>query len=114
MLDYLFTKTPLFFLVQSLWRDEAFSYLMAKKNVFEIVSLTAHDFSPPLYYILLHFWIMIWGHSEIALRSLSFIFFWGMLYMVFLYLRNILHIKGRMTFIYLLVVATNPLLIYYA
>ena len=65
MLNFIFTKTPLFFLTQSFWRDEAFSYFMAKKNISEIIFLTAKDFNPPLYYSILHFWIKIFGGSEI-------------------------------------------------
>ncbi|PIW73452.1 hypothetical protein CO005_01355, partial [Candidatus Roizmanbacteria bacterium CG_4_8_14_3_um_filter_34_9] len=68
MLNFLFTKTPLFFLTQPFWRDEAFSYFMAKKNIFEMLLLTAKDFNPPLYYFILHFWMNIFGSSEIALR----------------------------------------------
>jgi uncharacterized membrane protein len=75
MLDYLFTKTPLIFLTQNLWRDEAFSYLLAKEPISKMLPLTAGDFSPPLYYIVLHYWMSIFGTSEVALRSLSTLFF---------------------------------------
>src|SRR3989344_2939011 len=75
MMDFLFNRTPLYFMTQSLWRDEAFSYLLAQKSIIDIIRLTAQDFNPPFYYIMLHFWISIFGKSEIALRSLSFVFF---------------------------------------
>ena len=61
-------------LTQSLWRDEAFSVLLGIKNFGEIISITAKDFSPPLYYFLLHLWMKIFGSSEIAVRSLSVLF----------------------------------------
>lgn len=114
MLNYLFTKTPLFFLTQSFWRDEAFTYFLAKKNVFEIIFLTAKDFNPPLYYLVLHFWMKIFGGSEIALRSLSIIFFWATIYAVFFFLRDILKIKLKKSFFYLIFFIINPLLLYYA
>ncbi len=114
MLNYLFTKTPLFFLTQSFWRDEAFTYFMAKKNVFEIIFLTAKDFSPPLYYLILHFWIKVFGGSEIALRSLSIIFFWATIYVAFFFLNDILKIKLRKSFFYLIFFIINPPLLYYA
>lgn len=114
MLNFLFTKTPLLFLTQSFWRDEAFSYFMAKKNVFQIIFLTAKDFSPPLYYLTLHFWMKIFGESEIALRSLSIIFFWATIYVAFLFLNDIFKIKLKKSFFYLLFFIINPLLLYYS
>lgn len=114
MLNFLFTKTPLFFLTQSFWRDEAFSYFMAKKNIFEIIFLTAKDFNPPLYYLILHFWIKIFGGSEISLRTVSFIFFWATLYVAFLFLNDIFKIKSKRAFLYLLFFVINPFLLYYA
>lgn len=114
MLQFLFTKTPLLFLTQSFWRDEAFTYFMAKKNVFEIIFLTAKDFNPPLYYLLLHYWMKIFGGSEIALRSLSMIFFWATVYVAFLFLNDVLKIKSGRSFFYLIFFIINPLLWYYA
>jgi len=114
MLNFLFTKTPLFFLTQPFWRDEAFSYFMAKKNIFEMLFLTAKDFNPPLYYFILHFWMNIFGSSEIALRSLSLLFFWGTICIVFLFLNNIFKMKERKSSIYLILFIINPLLLYYA
>ena len=115
MLSFLFSKTPLSFFAQSLWRDEAFSYFLAKKNIFEIIFLTAKDFNPPLYYLLLHFWIKIFGGSEIALRSMSLIFYWGTIYFIFLFLKEILKIKEKLfLFLFLILFVVNPLLIYYA
>jgi len=73
MLQFLIQHSPLLYLTQSLWRDEAFSVLMALRPVSFIVSHVS--FEPPLYYLLLHFWIKIFGQSEIALRSLSLVAF---------------------------------------
>jgi len=114
MINYLFTKTPLVFLVQSLWRDEAFSYFLAKKNILQIVFLTAKDFNPPLYYLLLHFWMKFFGSSEIALRIFSLLAFWATLYIIYLILTEILRISSKKSFIYLLFFLFNPLLLCYA
>ena len=102
------------FLVQSFWRDEAFSYLLAKKSILEIITLTVRDFSPPLYYFLLHFWINAFGKSEVALRSLSLIFYWATLYVAFLILTEVFKIKLKRAFLYLLFFLLNPLLVYFA
>jgi len=114
MFYFLFTKTPLAFLIQSLWRDEAFSYLLAKKNILQIIILTAKDYNPPLYYLTLHFWMKIFGSSEIALRSLSLVFFWATLYAVYLFLSDVFKFDLKKSFFYLLFFLINPLLLYYA
>lgn len=114
MLNILFTQTPLKFFIESFWRDEAFSYLLAKKNIISILSFSFKDFSPPLYYILLHFWSKIFGHSEIALRLLSLIFFWLTLYVVFLFLVNVFKFETNKSLFYLSFFLINPLLNYYA
>lgn len=59
---------------QSIWRDEAFSLLLSTKPLLEIVRLTAKDASPPLYYFILHYWLIIFGDSEVIARGLSFLF----------------------------------------
>ena len=60
--------------VQSLWYDEAFSVYLAQFGLAEITARTGADIQPPLYYYLLHFWIMIAGDSEFAVRFLSLFF----------------------------------------
>lgn len=114
MLNWLFNKTPLFFLTQSIWRDEAFSYLLAKKNLIQIITLTAKDFNPPLYYFFLHFWIKLFGGSEISLRSFSLLAFWGIIYTAYLFMQNILKIPNKKNFVFLSLFLFNPVLVYYA
>ena len=114
MLAFLFTQSPLAFLIQSFWRDEAFSYFLAKKNIFEIIGLSASDFNPPLYYIIMHYWQKIFGPSEISLRGFSFIFFWATLYIIFLFLQEIFRLNFRKSILYLLLFLINPFLNYYA
>ncbi|EKE13890.1 MAG: hypothetical protein ACD_12C00767G0006 [uncultured bacterium] len=87
---------------------------MAKKNIIEIIFLTVKDFNPPLYYFLLHFWMKVFGSSEIALRSLSIVFYWGTVYIAFLFLNKIFKIKERKALFYLIFFIFNPLLLYYA
>ena len=56
---------------QSIWFDEAYSILLAKRPVGELLVLTGVDAHPPLYYLLLKAWAGIFGWGEFALRSLS-------------------------------------------
>lgn len=68
---------------QSLWYDEAFSVYLARFDLGEITARTAADIQPPLYYYLLHFWMMLAGDSEFAVRFLSL--FFGVLTVPLLY-----------------------------
>jgi mannosyltransferase len=56
---------------QSLWADEGNSAALALRTLPTITRDAARDIHPPLYYYLLHFWVLLWGNGEIALRSLS-------------------------------------------
>lgn len=114
MLNWIFTNTPLHYFVQSFWRDEAFSYLLAKRSFLDILILSARDFSPPLYYLLLHFWLKIFGMSEVALRSFSFLTFAAVGYLFYLFLTEIFKIKAKWAYVYLLLFLLNPFLNYYA
>ena len=60
---------------RSLWLDEAFSANIARLGVSGILDALKADSHPPLYYLLLAGWTRLWGESEIALRSLSGIFY---------------------------------------
>ena len=56
---------------ESLWLDEVASFHFSSQSF--IKALAAEKTNPPLYYILLHFWILLFGNSEAALRSLSIV-----------------------------------------
>lgn len=56
---------------QSVWFDEAYSILLAKQPISELLRLTALDTHPPLYYILLKGWAVLFGWSELSLRAAS-------------------------------------------
>ena len=59
---------------QSLWYDEGFSVYLAHMSPAEIVSRTAADIQPPLYYLMLHGWMQILGDDEPVVRGLSAMF----------------------------------------
>ena len=56
---------------QSLWYDESISLALAGRSLDQITRNTAADIHPPVYYYVLHFWILLAGDSEFAARFLS-------------------------------------------
>ena len=110
MLNFLTHYTPLFYLVQSLWRDEAFSILLSERSPLWFITKV---FDPPLYYILLHYWMKIFGESEIATRSLSILGF-ALATVVVIYWAEKLFKKHWLSWYFPLFFALNPTIVYYA
>lgn len=57
-----------------LWLDEALSVHIASLPVGELLDALRSDGHPPLYYLLLHGWIGLFGESDVAVRALSGVF----------------------------------------
>jgi mannosyltransferase len=57
-----------------LWIDEAITTGISLHPLSAIPGVLRHDGNPPLYYLLLHFWMRAFGSSESATHSLSLIF----------------------------------------
>jgi mannosyltransferase len=56
------------------WIDEGISVGIADRPLVRIPGVLREDGSPPLYYLLLHGWIQVFGTSEGAVRALSLVF----------------------------------------
>jgi hypothetical protein len=56
------------------WIDESLSIGLARHGLFDIPSLLLRDGSPPLWYLLLHGWMALFGTSVVATHALSFVF----------------------------------------
>jgi 4-amino-4-deoxy-L-arabinose transferase-like glycosyltransferase len=54
-----------------LWLDEANTVSIAGLPLSRIPDALRHDGAPPLYYVLLHGWIRLFGTSDLAVRSLG-------------------------------------------
>ncbi|HEX8653584.1 MAG TPA: glycosyltransferase family 39 protein [Pyrinomonadaceae bacterium] len=60
---------------ESIWLDEASSVTLARLPLAGIIDLVSReDVHPPLYYLILHYWIMLAGDSEAGARLLSVLF----------------------------------------
>jgi uncharacterized membrane protein len=57
--------------VPVIWYDEAYSLLLSEKSPRLIWFTTTRDVHPPLYYLLLHYWMTLSGNSVLAVRGLS-------------------------------------------
>ncbi|MES2766345.1 MAG: glycosyltransferase family 39 protein [Bacteroidota bacterium] len=58
---------------ESFWLDETASAIWAHKPVAEILQMQG-EVHPPLYYLLLSFWVKVFGGSDFSLRAVSAIF----------------------------------------
>ena len=68
-----------------LWLDEAFSVWMANHNVTDMLQWTVKiDQHPPLYYLLLHYWMTLNGDTPYNVRLLSVLFGAGTIPIIFL------------------------------
>ena len=72
-----------FFTKSDLWLDEALTVNIAKVPLSELRHALERDGAPPLYYVLLHGWIQIFGSGDVAVRALSGVF--GLFAMVLAY-----------------------------
>ena len=53
-----------------LWLDEALTVNVAKLPLSDLREALRHDGAPPLFYVLLHGWISVFGSSDVAVRAL--------------------------------------------
>lgn len=96
---------------QSIWFDEAYSIMVAKQPLNEIVRLVGLDTHPPLYYALLHGWGVLFDWNTAALRLLSVLGFGGSIIMAGLLVRRLFGAKAALAAA--LMVILSPLLIRY-
>jgi uncharacterized membrane protein len=97
----------------SLWLDEAISYLTARLPISSILSNEINDPHPPLYYLFLHLWLYISPLSDAALRLSGIL--WNLLLIpVIVGLGRLLFQNNRAAIVAALLVAINPFHIFYS
>ena len=99
---------------QSLWLDEAINVLAVRDfKLFDLITIySPGDFHPPLYHVILWFWIRLFGTNEISVRLLSVVFGLGTLWVCYLLIKKFFSEKQAILSTILL--ATSPLHIYYS
>jgi mannosyltransferase len=62
------------FISGQFWMDEAITTGVSSHSIGAIPGILRHDGNPPLFYLLLHGWMTVFGSSESATHSLSLLF----------------------------------------
>jgi 4-amino-4-deoxy-L-arabinose transferase-like glycosyltransferase len=97
---------------QPLWWDEGWSLYFASANIGTLLERTAVDIHPPLYYLLLHLWIGLFGSSVVAVRLLSVLIGVATVPLIYLAGRWLMGEWGGLVAAFLL--AISPFHIYYS
>ena len=96
----------------SVWFDEAFGVYLTRFNFIDIARYTAMDIHPPLYYWLLKIWGMMFGNTELALRSMSVLF--GGVTILFGYLLQNRLFGKKVARLSLIFMVLSPMLVRYS
>ncbi|HTW10819.1 MAG TPA: glycosyltransferase family 39 protein [Acidimicrobiales bacterium] len=95
-----------------LWLDEALSVNIARLPLSQMPGALVQDGSPPLYYFLLHWWMLVFGQGDFAVRAMSALFSVAALPFIWLAGRRL---GGpRAAWAALLLAASSPWAIYYS
>jgi mannosyltransferase len=94
----------------SLWGDEALTILLAKMSIPELIkNLIWFEQIPPVHHLTVHFWMMIFGDREAAVRMPSAIAGVAAVYVGYVLVRRL--VGRRVALITALLMATSPMLI---
>jgi 4-amino-4-deoxy-L-arabinose transferase-like glycosyltransferase len=70
---------------KGMWLDETFSVWLASQRVVDMLQwIVKIDQHPPLYYLLLHYWMVLYGDTPYSVRLLSVLFGTGTIPMIYL------------------------------
>lgn len=97
---------------QSLILDEAQSLWVATKSVPGIIAYIATDVTVPLYILILHFWLQIFGVSVTSARALSLIFF--VVSLPIIYLIAARHTNKRIALLTVALYSLSPFIIWFS
>jgi mannosyltransferase len=99
---------------QSLWYDEGVSVYLARMSLPQLTAWTADDIQPPLYYYLLHFWLLLFGpsSSEFIVRFPSL--FFGVLTVPLMYKTGRHLFGGAASLLAAFLAAISPLYLWYS
>lgn len=96
---------------ESIYGDEAYSIFHAQKPLAELTEIFLHDQNPPLHIIVLHFWMQLFGVSDISAKGLSVILNILCAVVLFLFAKKFLN-KQAALFVSVLFLFSNVQLFY--
>ena len=94
------------------WIDEGISIGISSHRLANLPQLLRHDGSPPLFYVLLHFWIRLFGRSEVATHMLPLLISLAAIPIAYWAGREVFDRRDGLAAAALM--ATNPFLNWYA
>jgi len=101
-----------FFTHSALWLDEALTVDRSALPLGKIAASVKQDGAPPLFYYLLHYWMDLFGQSDLATRSLSGVIGVATLPVAWLAARQF---AGRVAaWVTLVLLASAPFAVYYS
>lgn len=68
---------------ESFWIDEGFSVHDAHLGPSQVIKAASSEHYPPLYYLILHYWMILFGDSEFSVRFVSVIFGFLSIFMIY-------------------------------
>jgi 4-amino-4-deoxy-L-arabinose transferase-like glycosyltransferase len=95
-----------------MWLDEALTVDIARLPLHQIPNALKHDGAPPLFYVLLHFWMGLFGQSNESTRALSGVF--GVLTLPVVWLCAKRFAGRSVAWVALVLMASAPFAVYYA
>ena len=96
---------------ESFWFDETYSVWVARHSVAWHITLSTQRIFPPLYYLLLHFWLAL-GSSEFVVRMLSALMGLGSIVAIYALANRLFDV--RVGLLSALLLAISPLHIWYS
>ncbi len=100
-----------FWTISDLWLDEALTVNIAHLPLAQIPGALRRDGAPPLYYVILHFWMLAFGAGDVATRSLSGIIGVATLPATWLLARRLA--SRSVAWVATILLATSPFAVYY-
>ena len=96
---------------RNLWTDEAWVALAVMQPTAK-EALAAGQSTPPFYLLTIWAMVQLWGHSEMVLRGLSWLFGVGTLGLIWRFSRRLVEVPAAL--LALAAVAFSPIMVYYS
>lgn len=96
----------------SIWHDEGYTMWLLRYDFAEILTRTARDVHPPMYYLISKVWVSVFGTSVFSIRFMSLLFSLGIIFLVYKIIENLFSQKAA--FWSAILVAFSPFMIRFA